>query len=161
VSTRIALPVVAAEPGTGAARAVCRAILADAREVAAQWRAVLADDGCGPLPVAMEPLPAEVAALALEMLDGGDDDAASADLTEAAMLRGEQLQADGLRHRAVMRLHFLLREAIWRAVQRTAASPTDAERAITWFDLPLTLAASATLAAIEDDSARVHAFAAA
>ena len=94
--SRPALPVVAADPGRDAAVALCARIRLEPAWLAEAWRAVLEEDGFGPLPPAAAPLPADVAGIALAMLHGALDDEASAVAVGRAARVGRALAAAGL-----------------------------------------------------------------
>ncbi|MFL5537794.1 MAG: hypothetical protein ACJ8J0_02320 [Longimicrobiaceae bacterium] len=147
--SRPALPVVAADPGRDAALTLCVRIRREPGWVAEEWRAVLEEDGFGPLPAAAALLPADIAGLAAATLRAESEDDASAGATRHAMRLGRSLAEAGLDHAAVMRLHFLLREALRRAVDGVGA-----DAAMAWLDPALALAASAALAGLEHAAPR-------
>ncbi|HET7230261.1 MAG TPA: hypothetical protein VFJ16_09675 [Longimicrobium sp.] len=151
MSPRTALPVLPADTGEDTARALCAWMAAEPDAVGHEWCVVLAEDGYGSLPPAAEALPAQVAAFAAGMLAAGGDDDASARLLAGGAERGRALALAEVGHAEVMRLHFLLREALWRAAQRLAPSARAAEHAMAWLDPPLAMAASAALSAARAD----------
>lgn len=161
MSPRAALPVLATDPAAPAARELFARVGRGETTAGEEWVRVLAEDGFGPLPAPARGMAEDVARAAERMLAGGFEDDDAGHLVSRAAARGEALRASGLSSGALLRLHFLLREALWRVVQRETDPRADPQAVMAWLDPPLTLAASVALSAPEPDPQAARAAAAA
>ncbi|HEU0054788.1 MAG TPA: hypothetical protein VFQ39_16490 [Longimicrobium sp.] len=155
MSAREPLPVLGADTGAGALAAVCAHLRERAADVHAEWSRIAWETGDWTFPSAqaVASLPATVAAVALSVEGGCDqEEGESGEMTrlvEEAAARGKSLRAAGVRREAVLSPHFLLREALWRTVQRAIDPAADAQAVMAALDGPLALAAAAALEAYD------------